>query len=437
MNSKTIGIIVVVIIIIIAAAAAVVVTSDDDDDDDPITVEATEYGLVYGNADGDCDLDDTDLKIIQQIIDNESSFTDYPFADTNHDGSITQADYDMLQRMINKESMTVYIKDEINDGIAVQFPLTKVFMSGGTNSRVVINALGIASILVANATSSPDKMTETLDRDLYTLRNNGTITTVSSKATSDDQTKLAATEFQAAIVEENGMSGYASSAFQSLYSQKNAAFIQFKYDNYEETNRAIATIGILTGAEQKAQKYVDFQISVVDTIKEKEGSKYGTVTVMDIVMTNSVNGKSGDYYAMTILAGGNNLADFDASTKKFPDGSDNTWLLDPKYNPDYLLHYSSCAYNEAPTTKTLNAASENFSETAAYKADHYYIINGVLPLPVRLAITAQILYSDCFDSDWYVSVLNEYMNDILGYSNYDSSNDKVYWSTEDIKALTS
>lgn len=88
-----------VVVAIIAVAAALVITTGDDDKDQVVNVTASQYGLVYGNADGDCDLDDTDLRIIQQIIDGESRLADYPLADTNRNGVVDQEDYDLLQKM--------------------------------------------------------------------------------------------------------------------------------------------------------------------------------------------------------------------------------------------------------------------------------------------------------------------------------------------------
>ena len=433
-SSKLIA--VIAVIVVVAAACAVVVMNGDDNNGGDSPAVASEYGLVYGNADGNCLLDDSDLDIIKSNIGKAVAETDYPFADADRDGQITQADYDMVQRMINKESMTVWVKDESGaDAVACNYPIIKAFVSGGANMRTAISVLDLTKIMTANAAGSAEKMTATMDGKLMELRDSGTITVISSKATSDDQTKLADTDFQVAIIEESGMEYYASQSFRDLYASKGASLIQFTFDSYTSSLRGMATLGILVGSEAQAGEYIEFLTGIVDTIKKNEGDKYGSATVMDVVMTNSVNGTSGDYYQMTILAGGNNLADFEASTKKFPDGSDNTWLLDPKYNPQYLIHYSSTSYNEAPAAKTLKAIAENFKETAAYKAEEYYVINGVLPLPVRLALTAQIMYSDCFDADWSQSLLEQYMNEFLGYKDYDASGDKYMWTTQDIKAL--
>ncbi len=423
-----------VVVVIIAVAAALVITTGEDDKNQVVDVTASQYGLVYGNADGDCDLDDTDLRIIQQIIDGESRLADYPLADTNRNGVVDQEDYDLLQKMINRESMVVEVMD-VTGHKTSKFPISKAVMTGGTNARVVISVLNLDKYIAASSTNT--NLSEVLDKDLVALRESGRIPVLTTNANSDDQTKLAAIDFDAAIIEESGMSGFSAQAFQDLYKAKGASFLEFSYDNYEASIQAIATIGILVGEEEAAQKYIDYCESVIKNIKGKEGGKYGTVTVMGVVMTNSVCGLGGDYHEAMEVAGGKDLADFKTSTKKFPDGSDNTWLLDPKYNPQYLVHYSSVTFGSDPKTSTMSAIQKNFSETAAYKAGNYYVMNGVLPLPVRIAYTAEILYPDCFENGWKESVLKEYMTEFVGAADFDPSSAKVLWSTADIQALLS
>ncbi len=432
MNSKVIVIVAVVAIAVIAVAAAVVLMNNGGKS---IPDEVNEYGLVYGNADGNTKLDQTDVDIIEAIIKDQSLASKYPFADTNHDGKVDSADKEMLEKMIKKEKMKVYVmqfdSDDKQSVIESNFPLSKLVINGGTNTRVIISVLDLHNYIVGNATNN--YISPVLDKDLNDLRESGKIGIFNTTPTDDDRTKMAALDFDAMITEIAGTSGYGSENFRALYKEKGASFLQFSVDNTKECLQAVATLGILVGAEDKAKDYIDFSNKVEQTIKDKEGSKFGTVTVMNIVMSNSVSGTSSDYYKATITAGGKNLADFSDTTRKFPNGSDNTWLLDPKYNPDYLFHFSSTKFGNNPTSSTMSAVTTYFSETAAFQNDHYYLMNGTVPLPVRVAYMAGIMYSDCFEKDWYLSVLQEYMDKYTNNPGLDVKDYKILWTTEELK----
>ena len=431
MDSKMTMIIAVAVVAVVAVAGVALVMNNNKDKGG-IPDEVSEYGLVYGNADGNTVIDDTDLDIIDAIIDDSSLLEKYPFADANRDGKIDSADREMVEKMIAKEKMKVYVlqfdSEDQTSVIECNFPLSKLAVNGGTNSRVIISVLDLTTVMVASATTT--YISPVLDKELYNFRASDACTVLTTSASDGDRTTLAALDFDAMVTEISGLSGYGTEAFRSLYAEKDASFLQFSVDNTRECLQAVATLGILTGKDTLAKDYIDFSNAVQQKIKDAEGDRFGTVTVMNCVMSNSVSGTSSDYYKATLIAGGNNLADFAQTTKKFPDGSDNTWLLDPKYNPQYIFHFSSTIFGNEPTASTINSINNNFSETAAYQADHYYLMNGTIPLPVRVAYMAQIMYSDCFEDGWFISVLQDYFNKYVD-NTVVVTDYKILWTTED------
>lgn len=104
MNSKLLPVIGVVAILIVAGAAAYVFTNSNDSNDDGITIKdlaATgNYLKIFGNANGDYLLDETDIAIIQDYIDGKIVSDDllavkendhnkaYYLADSNCDGTV-------------------------------------------------------------------------------------------------------------------------------------------------------------------------------------------------------------------------------------------------------------------------------------------------------------------------------------------------------------
>ncbi len=428
MDSKMIAL-AVVTLVVIAGVGAFVLLKDDKKDD------KTEYealGLVYGNADGDCDIDQDDLDLIESLIGDDSKLKEYPLADTNCDGKISEADKTMAEKIKNKEKMDIFVIDDTGKAVSCHFPLTKIFTTGGTNSRVVSAVLNLEKFVVANSTNEKS-LGDKLDKALYDLRKSGTITVVNSTPTDDDKTALTSVDFEAAVLEESGMSGYSASDFQDLYESKKASFLQFNYDNAERSLQSIATIGILVGSEEQAKKYIDFNNNVMQEIKDKIGGDFRSKTVMTVVMTNSVSGNTKDYYKASEMSGGKNLADF-PENRKFPDGENKTWLLDPKYNPDYLIHTSSAVFGKDPSSTTVKAIKSNFSQTAAYKAGDYYLINGVMPLPARLAYMAEIMYGEQVGEGYGASVLQTYLDNYIP-GGLQAKDFKVMWNTEELGKL--
>lgn len=423
MNKNTmIGIAVVVVVVVVAIAAAVTLTGNNNKE---IPDTAGSYGLVYGNADGNAVINGTDIDVINHLIDNPEDQEKYPFADANRDGTIDSDDVALVQKIIDKESCTVYAQDVNNDVVSISYPLESLFVSGGTNMRVIVSVLDLQTIMVANATN--DYIDPTLDKSLYDLRENGTIIAVTTSATDADFTTLSGLKFSAALIEGTGMTGYLSDNARSNFAAYGSSVMGFSVDGYDSCLQAVATIGILVCQSEKAVDYIDYCESVHDTIKEKLGDDYGTKTVMTVVMTNSVSGTSSDYFAASELAGGDNIAKFENKTEKFNEGG--TWLF--SYNPEYLIHTKSMSYESQPSTTDINNVTKYFSETAAYKDGNYYLINGLLPLPVRMAYMAEIMYPESFENGWAESVHQEYLDD-YAQIDWTASEHKYIWSVKDL-----
>ena len=420
-----------VVAVVVVAGCAVMLTggkggsSGGDDTGDAL-------GLVYGNANGDNKIDSADLEIIEKITNGDLKFSDYPLADANRDGKVDNNDYGKVLDFIDGKSMTVYVKDSSQTVKSVKYPINGIFATGGTNSRVVYQVLDLEDKMVANATN--DYISPLLDKTLYDKRANGDIKVVTTGATTADFTELSKLTFSLAIVEYSGMNtGYLDDKGSQWFSDFGVDVLAISADNFEELEKAVTTIGILVGSETQAKQLTDMLDNTLSTIKTKLGSKYGTATVMDIVMSNSVSGTDADYYHLTELAGGKNLADWSDSTRAF-DPAKDPWLYDSKYNPDYLVHYRSMTYGDTVDKSTLSGFVPYFQKTAAYMAGDYYLINGAAPLPVRLAYTASVMYQDDLDANWYMEIFQDYV-DTFCENSWNVSDYKIAWNTEEINAI--
>ncbi len=426
MNTKQIVAVFVVAVIVIAAAAVVLSRNNGDDSTPPVSGEI-QSGAFYGNVNGDSRVDETDKSVIESIIDGEYTLEDYPLADANLDGVVDQNDLDVVDSVINNEQTTVYVVNATNNAVAVPYPIGNFAVSAGTNMKSIISILGLGDMdnLKGVALDTGD-VSDVLDSKLGSALDEGRITCLtedSRKLTAESLNLLTQNRIDLVFSEESGMSTEAEvvSAIENL----GISYLEFNLMNFDDQIMAISSMGILLGCEDEAERYISWSQGVLDAIRESEGDQYGTKTVLCVVMSNSVSGSSSDYYAASEMAGGDNLADWEDSTKKFNEG--DNWLLDGKYNADYIFHFRTLVYPDGMSQDDIAKYAGYFEDTYTYQNDGYYLINGSLPLPVRLAVMAETMYGDCFDEGWSQSIFQEYVTEILG-ADYDVSQSVYIWN---------
>lgn len=426
MNTKQIVAVFVVAVIVIAAAAVVLSRNNGDDSTPPVSGEV-QSGALYGNVNGDSRVDETDKSVIESIIDGEYTLEDYPLADANLDGVVDQNDLDVVDSVINNEQTTVYVVNATNNAVAVPYPIGNFAVSAGTNMKSIISILGLGDMdnLKGVALDTGD-VSDVLDSKLGSALDEGRITCLtedSRKLTAESLNLLTQNRIDLVFSEESGMSTEAEvvSAIENL----GISYLEFNLMNFDDQIMAISSMGILLGCEDEAERYISWSQGVLDAIRESEGNQYGTKTVLCVVMSNSVSGSSSDYYAASEMAGGDNLADWEDSTKKFNEG--DNWLLDGKYNADYIFHFRTLVYPNGMSQDDIAKYAGYFEDTYTYQNDGYYLINGSLPLPVRLAVMAETMYGDCFDEGWSQSIFQEYVTEILG-TDYDVSQRVYIWN---------
>ncbi len=417
-KSMTMKIAAVVVVVIVIAAAAVIMLNKGGKDPEAGVVEV---GSIYGNVDGNGYIDDTDVRIVQEVLDGKKNLADWPLADANANGKIDDEDLEIVKKLANGEKTTASVSDYYGEVIKVNFPLSNYAVMGGTNMRTVVDVLGLDDGMLACGTTK--YISSALDKNLYDKMQSGAIATLNSSLKTEDVNTLTKLGVTTVISEDSGMSS--EDEIVKTLNNLGISFLELNAKDLTMTMKTTSTLGILSGNEDKAEKYNDWTMDIMDTIKKKEGDKWGTATVLCVTMSNSVSGTESDYYAATQEVGGKNLADWPDKTRKFDTGQ--TWLFDSKYNADFLFHFKSMSYPEAPAESDVNNYIGFFKDTYTYKeANGYYLINGVLPLPVRNAIMAQTMYSDCFDEGWAQSLLQEYVDEFLGVD-YDTSTGQYIW----------
>lgn len=179
------------------------------------------------------------------------------------------------------------------------------------------------------------------------------------------------------------------------------------------------------------------QMTSLTTIDSKVGkgilADADRVTSISVTMTNYVGGTISDYYAATELAGSKNIADWNTTTQKFDLGQE--WLL--KYDPDFIIHARSIGYGPIDVQKVWNTYSQYFKDMGAYKDGNYFILNGNMPVGLRIAYMAQIFYPEIFGEDYGEKLHQQYIDtfvDNLHEANYDVTKDGVFLITSSMIA---
>ncbi len=427
MDSKILIIAVVVVVAAAGAGGAYFLMSGNSNSSSTVdSVNIEDYAdfdaLVLGNANGDTKIDADDVTLINEIVNGTKKFEDYPLADANRDGKVTNDDATFTQSIIDGTATSVNVIDCRGRVINTPYPLDSMFFEGRVNGREVANVLELQNQMVALATSTI--YAEVLDQELvdkiYDKDKNptGTITQVSTDASDSDFTTLSQLSFKAAIVEESAQSQYASDESIAKIKDFGAPTLIFNFDNTSGSIQSVATIGVLVKNTDAATSYCTYMDTILSTINEAIADYTADTkkTCMTVTMSNSVSGTESDYYDASQVAGGVQIADWSASTKKFDPTKGDTWMYEEKYNADYLLHFKSQKFDVSVSenVKTATNYAQYFSETYTFKEGGYYLLNGVIPLPARLAYMAEIMYPTDINSGWGDTIFQQF---VTNYAN--------------------
>lgn len=422
MNTKQIAAVVVVVIVVIAAVAVVYMSGDDYEQPEAADVAS---GAIYGNVDGNGYIDDVDVETVQRIIDGEIDASEYPLADANLDNVVDEQDLAIVRAAANGESTTLYVVNVDGSPIAVQYPIDNYAMTSGTNMKSVIAVLGLADSMSAIAIDT-ETMSPVLDAALTEAIAEGSVATLtddSQNLTTESLNILVNLGVTLVIGDDTGMSS--DDSMIETMENLGITYLQLNTKNLYLQINTLTALGILLDCTEKAQDYIGWIDDVLDTIVENEGDQYGTKTVLTVTMSRSVSGTSSDYYEASIIAGGNNIADWENSTRSFAAG--DTWLLDEKYNADFMFHFRTVTYPDGMTEESIATYSGYFADTYTYQNGGYNLINGSLPIIVRIAIMAETMYPDCFEEGWAESLFQEYVTSFLGID-FDVSETEYAWN---------
>lgn len=401
---------VVIAVLIVASIGSAAVLLNKDDDGKYHSNDNTGRLQVYGNATGDDYLDKDDVNLIREIIarnsDNESDHIDWrkdhPLADANCDGELDAEDVEWAEKMVNRDKMTIHYINGNNEQKSVKYPIERSVVVG-SNAMLTANALGaVTAGKVVGVTGEANK-------DGYLFSNVKDIAKVSKSVTTAN--------FEEVTKIEGGVDAIITMA-SSAYVKNEKTFTDAGYDVVRISSSdglasasVALTLGYLYGLETRANEYARFCDKIVKTAQEKAStlSESDKVRILVGTMTNYVSGRASDYYELSVLCGGNNIADWNDVTKRYEEGQE--WLKEPKYHADWFVHFRNYSYE--PSTeldKIYLEYSKYYDDIQTFKDGHYVIMNGYMPAVLRMAYMAELMYPDLYGKGWADGLHQEYID---------------------------
>ena len=448
LNNKHIVAIVLVAILVIAGAAVMTVDKDNGDDKKESTA-STSRVPIFGNVNNDDYLDSKDLTALKSLVkDIENGgvwdTAAYPYADVNHDGAVNSKDISYLENIINKGTSTkLYYMSTWGTVVSCNYPDTTIGNIGTMYweqaSLTVLLGLWDSRVTACGSRSLSDS-TNPGWSNLYSYDSNGgkgynaSVETVLASATNDAKVVSLVAYMQG--------DGTAKDIYNAAVSSKSTLNVLVP-SNADDLSYVL-TMGILLGAEEKAEKYVSTVDANINYVKDKT-SKYttetaptvmvcmikGSTTTNDIlVLGPSASGSANGLYKYMLKTPSKVILP-DVQTSFYTQVTAD-WIV--QQNPDYILFCSSGAWNSKADDATMQASAESiakkyFGGTDAYKNGHIICtangtMNSFLGGFAFLELV-QSIYPE-IDSSYAEKMYASYFKSGDGWVNYDLADNPGY-----------
>ena len=447
MDNKVIAVIAVVVLVAAGAAGAFVLTKDKKDKGEAYTIAGALQ--VYGNADGDYKIDNSDVTIIEDVVGGKKTLADYPYADTNYDGNVTQDDVDLAKKIINKESCTVKVVSTHsveNYVVGVNWPVTSAIATGSANMLLMYSYAHIEDNIHGICYSSSSPPNKALFPKFVSC------TQIGASTTKIDLDKVATVqkEHKVTCMLLDRTASTLKAEEPKLVEEGidvvrlNAACVEAK-----DFQTQLLMIGFLFQKETECREIADWTQKVMDEIATKT-STISDDKKLSVLTANSgkpkawISGGNSDYKDVMIHAGAD-YALSDAKLKEistyasgayFQEG--DSWIYNLDVDKFVAIRTGGWYSGEVNIVDMWENQYYLLGEMKCYKEGNCYIIPGDAPIVLRVVYTAAMLYPDLFSTEWADGLNKEFMEKFYPVEiNLDGKfffiNDKMY---KDAKAAT-
>ncbi len=418
MNNKILAVIAICVIVVAAVGATVLTIGDK-------TEPVVETGrlVVYGNANNDDYLDERDVDFLKQIVSGESEWDSekYPFADTDTDGEITQADIDLLNKFLKKEESIMRYYDYAGTVQSIHYPITgnlSVIYNYGLDAAIILGCYDRV-VAASNNVITTATNTETRYPGLKSMVN-------IRDPVGDPQDLL-----QAGIDHDvKAIFGIGESYVTTIQNSLKAANSDIDVITISTSGYAgrscdylggIITLGVMFGCEDNAYDYIKFVDGAMDRLEENladvdplscvivHNTSNASTTQIRTTSTSGAQAGNAHTYAMLPLV--------DMFAGQYGAASSTVNIEDiAKMNPDVILISSWALISDAMTYDEGQKAFENMAQylriCPAYDKGMVFGATfesyGTFSGPPALPLLAAFIWPDLVDEDWAWDVLQEY-----------------------------
>jgi len=454
-NSKILAVVIVAIVIVAAVGAYVVLQSDDERQ--LIDAELK----VYGNADKNDKIDNSDIRVIEDIISGDKSFGDHPLADANHDGKVDASDIEQVRKIINVkpgEQIVIWhinVFDGKENAVSTKYPIASAVATGAANSLLVFKYLGINDeIKGLSYAGAPDSTlfpefqkhvgadkrlgssATAMSTDLVSNLASGP-EKVTAVITADNRSYLATEE---PILEEMGIDvvRLQAAAVDEKEYLSSILLIAFLFEDGKK--------GFVNKCHELIGWYSDF-LDDLNGKLEKVDKRASAVTSSS---TRAISSARSDYTDVLRAAGAlfpEGIPDTSSATLSYTGGVD-TWLnaIDIDYvillrtsvdtAQDSFSWYKGEAEKEREGSSIVGGAKvlreyiNNFKTLECFEKGNVYVVCGDMPVMLRIAYCAQILYPDIFGEDYGDKYNLDFVKKFFGW-NEDMVKGKPFFVSQD------
>lgn len=421
MDKIKIGAVAVVIIIVIAAAAVILINNSSSSDQVDIDSELR----VFGNADGNYTIDQNDLDIIDDILSGEKDFSEYPLADANYDGNMSEEDRELVTKILNQEVCTVYHYNTCNTGdyvVSTKWPVQSALATGAANMLWLLTMAGVNDMvhgITYSSTSPPDEVL------FPTYSGMPSIGGSSTKLPVDNASSYIVEHKVTAIVVDKTATTVDKDTVEVEYEKMGVDIIRVAPASVDVDDfcSQLFLIGFLFQTEDECKDIAEWWISLQDEIDTKlEGvEKVSAITCNGTASSKGlwISAGSSDYLDVIAAAGGEYALD-DAVLTSYTSGAyfsaSDTWLYN--YEFDYIVSIRTNDWYSGTVndTEKYDESLDLLSHTQAYENKKAFVITGDAPIPLRIAYAAAVMYPEIFSEDWADSLNQEFFDK---YTNID------------------
>ena len=433
MDKKIIALIAVIAAVAIIAAAAFFLMGGEKEKD--VTKVDAEYALqILGNADEDMTINDKDVTIIREIIKGNLKFSDYPFADANNDGKVTQDDVKITSDLASKKSGTkayvVNINKEGNRAVTeVTYPLSKIVPYGINIVAPIMTIDGGRCVAAYFASAYPNNEASMQGVDLK-----GGSRSIGDAAWQNFLTTDASVHFDAFVYTYDARAQVLDTYISDMNEAK-IPILCYPAADADGELRAAVTLGFLFGgkSETLGLKYADIYLNILDQIKNKVGGKTDAqkTTYIAMNMDTSICQNDSTYNTMGAIAGGIPYYKTDSAFAEKYKGTSSSAASTVEalsnVNADKFLSYRSIDHlKSGDDIKKIYVDRWEYSNSKGvmvkdlfeYSDDEDLVIyiNNILPAPVRVAYSLYWLYPDIFSKTWADSIMQKFIDE--GFTPY-------------------